>query len=574
VGLRCGRDKAFSAYLPVRTDDHVQVAIRDPARRTRYSTDAMTGFLSFSTFRVGLPLAFGAALLLFFLAPGSARSQSRYGPFPWTFPSEPDTTLVGHCEHGVAQGFLDIGNVRAGVYNNGNLFWSGGPWLYEVPKDSGVNAIFNANFWIAGLVDGELRVAGSNYGPYEFWPGPIERMEEPPEDCTAWDRIWDVRSSNLLRYEFRPPDGADALRDWPVEAGAPFVDSNRESGYQPDQGDFPAILGDQMLWWVMNDVGNVHTWSHSNPLGLEIRVSAFAFDAFGSLGNTTFYRYEIINRTPKPIENTFAGMFSDVDLGNAWDDYVGSDSTLGMVYVYNSDNDDDLDVNGYGEAPPALGITVIELESSSCRIMPTGLTNSMSWFGGGGPQGNVGSGGDLYNYLQTRWKDGKKVTLGQLGRFGTNIPTSFYMPGDPVEGAFWSAMNMDGEGTKAAPTDQRLLGNFGPIEMDPGEKITITFAFIWSRGSSNLDSVRKLREDAAYIKSLAKFILTPRDPRPRFIDGNPPEDPGYPFSLWAPFPNPASDRVTLQFSSSDPGTIRMEVFDIATWSGGRTNSYR
>ncbi len=55
---------------------------------------------------------------------------------------------TGDCNLGSATADLDVGNVRARMYNTGGLFWNGGPPVYEVPKGSGSNAIFASGLWI------------------------------------------------------------------------------------------------------------------------------------------------------------------------------------------------------------------------------------------------------------------------------------------------------------------------------------------------------------------------------------------------------------------------------------------
>ena len=44
--------------------------------------------------------------------------------------------------------------------------------------------------------------------------------------------------------------------------------------------------------------------------------------------------------------------WSNPDLGNAADDYVGCDTLLSLGFVYNGDNNDE---TGYGTPPPAAG---------------------------------------------------------------------------------------------------------------------------------------------------------------------------------------------------------------------------
>ena len=81
-----------------------------------------------------------------------------------------------------------------------------------------------------------------------------------------------------------------------------------------------------MLWWVMNDAGNEHRFTQ--PLGVEVQVTAFAVRAGNALGNVTFYRYKVIYRGQDPLREAYLGFFVNPDLGNFDDDYIGADTTL------------------------------------------------------------------------------------------------------------------------------------------------------------------------------------------------------------------------------------------------------
>lgn len=73
----------------------------------------------------------------------------------------------------------------------------------------------------------------------------------------------------------------------------------------------------------------------------------------------TFYSFEINNASGLDIEDMFVGMYVDADVGYCCDDFVGSDTALGLAYAYNSDDFDDYP-SGYGEAPPAVGYVILE----------------------------------------------------------------------------------------------------------------------------------------------------------------------------------------------------------------------
>src|SRR5690606_25252109 len=207
--------------------------------------------------------------------------------------------LFDGSDHSLRQprAFLDVNGVRAGLFNRGQLFFTGGDPHYEVPKGSGVHAIFEAGIWMGGLVDGELRIAAATYAQggqnYEFFPGPLGADGSPPTDCTPYDRIWTVSRADLHRYA-EAGIATDDLAEWPGELGAPFFDADGDGAYSLEAGDRPKVWGDQTAWWVMNDAAGPHLTTLSEPLGMEVRVTAFASASpEAALFYATFYRYEL-----------------------------------------------------------------------------------------------------------------------------------------------------------------------------------------------------------------------------------------------------------------------------------------
>ena len=116
------------------------------------------------------------------------------------------------------------------------------------------------------------------------------------------------------------------------------------------------LKGDQTIWWVFNDMGNVHTESMGQPIGMEIRAQAFGFSTNDEINNMTFYTYEIINRSTYELRETYFSQWIDADLGYAWDDYVGCDVKRGLGYCYNGKEVDGPGSGSYSGIPPAVGI--------------------------------------------------------------------------------------------------------------------------------------------------------------------------------------------------------------------------
>ncbi len=203
-------------------------------------------------------------------------------------------------------------------------------------------------------------------------------------------------------------DMEEVIANWPAHGNAsdgyskylaPFFDADGDGEYDPTQGDYPyydfdnelcpqtwkanhpgqtlysaptmeqtagivsggvmsdqVLKGDQTIWWVFNDMGNVHTETNGQPIGLEIRAQAFAFSTNDEINNMTFYSYEIINRSTYTLKDTYFSQWVDADLGYAFDDYVGCDVKRGLGYCYNGDESDGPGSGSYTGIPPAVGI--------------------------------------------------------------------------------------------------------------------------------------------------------------------------------------------------------------------------
>ena len=489
----------------------------------------------------------------------------------------------GTCELGEAKGDLNVdgSEVFARVFNTGALFFGNETTAgngYLVPRNPvpgrgdlyGPSPLFAASLWVGGKVDNELRVAGSRFTRFEYWPGPLldDAALPNPFDCSAYDRIFVVSREDVVRY-LRTGEATDDLRDWPVSWGAPVLDGDGVAeNYNLEGGDQPAIYGDQTAWWVMNDVGNVHSETGSNPLGIEVQVSAFAVGTgIRALKQATFYRYVIINRSPNVIDSAYVSLWMVPELGDVRDDLTGSDTTLSMVYVYNGEIDDAV----YG-IPPAQGYQVAQ--------GPIGLPNgrdddrdgdvdelgerlamtSATWFCGScGPLGTSDprTKEEYFNYMQGRWKDGTPYTAAGLGYETEGPVTLFWMPGDPVAGQCWSMLN-GCEGSALYPTGKnRLMVHSGPFRLQPGEEAEVVFALPFAQGTSNLDSVTRLRE-AAYSTRAAwqTGVLAPvrveAEPLPEMFN----------LQISPPFPNPFTEQATIRYELSEPMVALMVVYDV------------
>jgi hypothetical protein len=390
----------------------------------------------------------------------------------------------GDCMIGTAEANLEIADTRARVFNTGSLFFGNTTVNgdgYVAPKFSGNSPIFAAGVWIGGEVGGDLRVAGSTYDDFEFWPGPLDEGATlpDPDDCSGFDRIWVVSALDVERYDdegIATPD----LAEWPFDLGAPVIDGDGDpDNYDLPAGDRPEVYGHQTAFWVMNDVGNEHNTNFTEPLGVEVRVTAFA-SAEEPLQFHTFYRYELVNRNTQSIEDTRFGLFVDPDLGDASDDYVGSDSARSLAFVYNASNTD----ANYGTPPPAAGYDFLN---------GGGVSMYFTNIGGGEPTSDPNTAEARYNFLQGLWGDGTPLTEGGDGYMTGGPILQWAFPGAPEADQFWSEVNTDGSGDDNPPGDRRNLLASEAFTLEPGEARTFDFAVLFAQGANYLDSVAELR---------------------------------------------------------------------------------
>jgi len=320
---------------------------------------------------------------------------------------------AAQCTPPTTTTYLELNNVRAMIHTAGNLWQVPNQNFtqYEIPKNSGIMALFTAALWLGGTdVNNQLKLAALRYRQgQDYWTGPLSKVfaETTYENCSKYDRHF-VTTQDMIRefnawYEAGTYDAANGtstqselfpeyeipkiIKEWPAHGDvsqgqdyylAPFFDVNEDGHYNYLDGDYPwhdikrtkeckvdrdvSLYGDINLWWVMNDKGNIHTETGGDPIGMEIRAQAFAFASNDEINNMTFYNYELINRGTQTLYNTYFGFFTDGALGNPFDDYVGCDVNRGLGYYYNGDNYDEEQsgFRGYGSSPPAVGVDFFE----------------------------------------------------------------------------------------------------------------------------------------------------------------------------------------------------------------------
>jgi type IX secretion system substrate protein len=502
------------------------------------------------------------------------------------------------CTVTTAQTDLDISNVRARIFTGGDMWWdlSGSP-QYEVPKGTGKHSMYAGSLWIGGIdAGGQIKAACQTYrqtangGGNDYWAGPIDptTVDITPANCIFYDRHWKLNKSDVVNFVNTGTTTVPDIINYPGNSPyvsspylAPFFDNNGDGIYNYLDGDYPyfnlgtgtpdccdILHGDQCLWWVINDVGDIKTETDSPPIGLEIQCQAFAFDStHGQTVNTTFYQYKMINRSPFSYFQCYFGQWVDSDLGYYLDDYVGCEVGKGVGYCYNGDAIDDLP-DGYGQTPPVIGVDILEGPHAD---IGDGIDNNwngtidepneditMSKFvyynnNNDPATGNPVGYQEFYNYLRGIWRNGVKMTYGGNGYNTASTDTcNFMFPGltDPSHTVDWTEITSGN-----AVGDRRFIMSAGQFTMLPGEVNCITVAVVWARAASgsslaslplmlNADSIAQLIFDSCFTD----FTINVN----QLTEG----------TVTAIAPNPFSEKTSVFFNNPKGENYSFKLFDI------------
>jgi len=453
---------------------------------------------------------------------------------------------------------MELNNVRMLVHTAGNLWQIPGQNLaqYEVPKNSGIMALFTSALWLGGTdVNGQLKLAALRYrNGQDYWTGPLSQgpAETNYENCSKYDKHFITIQDEIREFDAWYQAGQDdiangtntqsnlfpnyqvpnVIKTWPAHGDisqgqdhylAPFFDRNDDGEYNWQDGDYPwhdinkskncktdrrvSLYGDLNYWWVMNDKGNIHTETGADPIGMEIRAQAFVFASNDEINNMTFYNYELINRGTQTLYDTYFGSFTDGALGDPFDDYVGCDVNRGLGYYYNGDNfdGDNSGFFGYGNNPPAVGVDFFEGPFQD----NDGIDNAFG-IGPGEALNGIGYGDGII--------DNERFGMRQFLYYSNTTLGANPSQTDPISAAdyysylqgFWkdgtpfyyggSGHISDAAADPTVPCDFMFPGDTDPLGWGTGGNPQADWTEITSNNPPN---------DRRFVQSAGPFILTP-----------------------------------------------------------------
>ena len=376
----------------------------------------------------------------------------------------------------------------------------------------------------------------------------------------------------------------DSWQTWPWQKGAPFYDENNNGIMDP--GEKPGLLGaDQVVWFVCNDIDQMRCGKFlgSPHIGIELQVTLWAYNSEGSeleksLNQTLFRCYRFIykgtDNTPDSarIDSMFISMWSDCDIGNNTDDYVGCDTLLDLMFTYNSTFTDE-QLEEYNLPPYSIGYTLLQgpvvftgnasdrgsgvsgektafrnLQITSFNYFrESDLISECSMFRCWGIYAYTVEWYNLMNGLQPRSGRKFKNALGE--------PDVFPFSDDPV------TSGRDVDGVLAPAGERRMQFHSGPFSMALGDTQDVVIATVGGIGSDRLASVSVMKYWTRWVRYFYKYDGW------EDIGQNSEKLKELPvpmhFSLNQNYPNPFNSTTNITFSIPLECSVSIDIYNSA-----------
>lgn len=524
---------------------------------------------------------------------------------------------------------VEFNNVKAFVHSDGTLFqdlFNTAPG-FEIPAGGGVHTIFSSGLWIGGKDQQEqLYTAAGMFGnELDFFSGPLTNdgtASTTSDQVMAYDRVWIANKADVdqhiayfeaavngtLATEF--PNGYEIpqwMFDWPAHGNialsqdfylAPFIDYNLNNAYDPENGDYPNFPGDICAYVIMNDAYQPHALSEGFIMGLEIHAMVYGFQTNDNLNNAVFVKYKIKNQSTRTYTDTHLGMWTDIDLGNGNDDYIGCDVQHAAYYGYNGDDFDEASAvsAGYGSETPVQSVVFLggpladadgmdnslpaELESYDTYgpfglghgdgiidNEQVGMNSFVAYNNSGNPvNGEPSTAPGFMNYLQGGWANGSAILYGGNGVLGVdpnNVEVNYMYPGesdpahydtDGLELPLWTELTAGN-----ATGDRRGIAGSGPFTLEPGEIVFFDVCFLaveeTGTGLGELELLAEAIEDVQGF--FASGMLWEQDPNGTQTTSVTSLDKKQNVRI---YPNPASDMI--RYLGPSGTTSMIDIFDM------------
>ncbi|MFZ4619575.1 MAG: CHRD domain-containing protein [Bacteroidota bacterium] len=394
-------------------------------------------------------------------------------------------------------------------------------------------------------------ILGSRTGLFENPSDPSTRVMKIRRDYATADLTDDAAQFFNARLDLVTAADIAAVREqyrkdwaeWPASKGAPFYDSNNDGIYTPQfelvdgkevpklypNADEPGLANaDQVLWYVCNDIGAGYSPWMSKPAGLEEQVTIWGYASTGVLQNVIYKRFKFIYKgtaaTPEgsKLNDMYLTHWSDPDVGDAGDDFIGCDEALALGYIYNSKTQDS-EYRKFNTVPPAVGYDFLQgpivASPGDTAVFDLkkrpGFKNlpisSFIYFAAGGTYSDppFNANGAVQWYQMMRGlpptpqgpPDPAILTDPVL-----QLPTKFWLSGDPLIRSGWIDGKIDN------PGDRRMLQTAGPFSMSLGDTQEVVIGVVGGVGDDYLNSIAVMKQNdrtAQFMYSSLFSVMPP-----------------------------------------------------------------
>jgi hypothetical protein len=476
---------------------------------------------------------------------------------------------------------LNLSGVDALINSNGVLFQdiTNNSAAYEVPKGSNSFSIFSSSFWISSLsqknsipnISGVYDRFGNDF---LFNIGPVDIINQTADTSAIFNRLWKVRKSDIDNHiqSWNSPNYVtpNSILEWPGNGNnnnaqnlAAYADLDNDNIYEPLNGEYPIIKGDEAVFLMLNDYrpedsltvpvspSRDSVISYFTSLNLEMHIMLYVYSSnIVSVNNSVFCNVKLFNRANSSQgdhNDLHFSVYADFDLGQPMDDYVGTDSTRNMFYAYNGDlfDEDFQGQTGYGNKLAAQGV----------KFLDNRIEHAIYYNVGGGLNGDPGLPIHIANYQRGKWQDGRDVFFGGNGLnevcVDTTISTKMMYSGNPTlinDTTQWTEENpcasLPQSQAANSPGDRRMIG--GPNITEQflhGDMMEINFAYVFAQD----------KDTSTRISDPLNDLFTAADSVQNFYDNvvTNIENPKIKEVMFNIYPNPAQSILNIETEATN-----------------------
>ena len=448
---------------------------------------------------------------------------------------------------------VDLNNVKAIIKSDGTIFQDNGVGGFIISSEGptqDVSLMNGVGLWISGKdPDGNLRGSVQVHNvdnKRDFIPSP------------GMNKIWRVNASEIEAHILDFEDNGfidnpnSNIFSWPVKSNpffeifnesdisfhselnhfGRFYDRDNDGIYNPGNGDYPMMnmpwcnddpfpIPTEMLWFSFTDSID-HTQSQLLPLNMIVHCEIYVFSCLedNPLNNTIIVNYRLQYRNYTDVFSTHIGVYSDFNIGDPENDFIGSSPDRGIMFSYNgSESDDEFD-----NEIPVMSMDVLHgpLDPISFNELEPSIFQSL---------GEVDElmGPQYYNLLKGLNPDGSPAANG-----GIAFPDD---PNLPLGDSELAIGNVPGE--------RQALASLGPFTLQPGavNLVTVAYTFTGTPGQSTLENISDMYDqnneiqsmfyDCSYSENCSQLVSNQQELNIANIDL---------------FPNPTSDYVFIKMS--------------------------